>query len=622
MLGRSNWSKDIFVGDQFPSFTKLLNDDRMMKAAFHAGLFGLVVVAGKGDDKNTSKGVESLYRTSSVPDGLLRTGARLAQAIDLLSAEIQPIRDFFRPLWAAGWDLSAAGASVQKIDDEVAQAILSEGLVRDYLLHPSMRAHIKPFADAMHDIVKETDTWRKGREILAGLPIDQINSFALIRHPALRDYATMALMALKMTRNEIAVQLVDEEHTSKQGGYSYSGPTAWTMTALQTVLFREFFGSIDPIEEPKTLKLLTQLLGDFKFSDYYLSQQYEFLKFNYMWARKGHEGMKDVESLLSQQLGLERHLASSEILDRLPAPDDSTRAYLHAPPTYFVRYCNIVDDGSGDTAILHMTNSIATSHVAKAAHLRLSVRDLLGRERPSSDFVTWCVSTDGHLRSSFTSHAIPFIPRDLGISDEAFAEASRTLEDRTMRQVRQLGTVWERFPGVYCAPLNFHSGLLVVESGPQVTFHVSSADKEVLRTALARTTRDLPPDRYVIKEQDGPVAFAVSITHTPAAATTTPPPEPPQPKRREAEVSRGFVSSYCPQFRDLVRILGPFGVTVESGKGSHQKLTREGHMTVVSKNQRDGTLLLNEAVVLQVLTRLRINEEDFVRRTRKEPPQA
>jgi hypothetical protein len=43
-------------------------------------------------------------------------------------------------------------------------------------------------------------------------------------------------------------------------------------------------------------------------------------------------------------------------------------------------------------------------------------------------------------------------------------------------------------------------------------------------------------------------------------------------------------------------------------------------MTVISKNQRDGTLLLNEAVVLQVLSRLLINEEEFVRRTRKEPP--
>ena len=619
MLGRSNWSKEV-VSDQFPAFTKLINEDRLIKAAFYAGLFASVVVAGKGDDKNTIKGIEHLYRTRSVPDSLIRTGARLAQAIELLAPEIKPIQEFFRPLWEAGWDLSARGAGVQKIDDEVARAILSEGLVRDYLLNPSMRAHIKPFADAMHGILKETGPWQKGREILAELPLGQINSFALIRHPALRDYAAMALMAAKMTRNQIVLHLVDEEHAATPGGYSYSGPTAWSLMGLQTALFRDFFGSVDPIGEPKTLKLVGQLLGDFKFSDYYLSHQFEFLKLNYMWARKGLEGVKDVESLLLQQDSLARNLAATEILDSLPPSDEATRAYLHAPPAYFVRYCNVLDDGSGDTAILHITNSIATSHISKSAHVHLSVADLLGRESPSSDFVTWCLSTDGHLRSSFSSHAIPLVARDLSMGEEGFAEASRSLEDRTMRQVRQLGTIWERYPSVYSAPFDFNTGILIVESGPAISFYVSREDKEALQTALARTTRDMPADRYDIKEEEGKANFAVSITSKPAPAATTPPPEPPQPKRREAEVSREFVSFYCPQFRDLVRILGPFGVTVESGKGSHQKLTREGHMTVISKNQRDGTLLLNEAVVLQVLSRLLINEEEFVRRTRKEPP--
>jgi len=144
---------------------------------------------------------------------------------------------------------------------------------------------------------------------------------------------------------------------------------------------------------------------------------------------------------------------------------------------------------------------------------------------------------------------------------------------------------------------------------------VKLEDKHALKEALLGSLSAEAEHPYLVKEQEGSHTFTVELVPKPVP-TTPPPPAVQNAQGNEASVSREFIAMYCPQFRDLCRILGPFGVTLESGKGSHEKLMREGYMTVVSKNQRDGTLLLNETVVRQILHRLRIPEEDFVRATR------
>jgi hypothetical protein len=80
-------------------------------------------------------------------------------------------------------------------------------------------------------------------------------------------------------------------------------------------------------------------------------------------------------------------------------------------------------------------------------------------------------------------------------------------------------------------------------------------------------------------------------------------------------ITSQFVAECCPQFGDFLRELRKFEVSIETGHGSHQLLRRAGFHYTVSKNQRDGTLLINRHLIRAVLRQLEIPEEEFVART-------
>ena len=617
MFSRSLQPKDIPALDQFKSFGKQLADETSMAHALVAGVFGLVVTAGRGDDKNTLKAIDHLYRQSALSHGLMKTGARLDQALEVLKPHAAPIHEFLRSRLNEGWDHAGAGLDAQPVDQDIIRAMVAEGLMRDYLIPPELRTHIKALAEAAHEVLSETEAWRKGREILAGISRAQCNSSVFNRHPALREYTAMIFMAARMTTDVMISVPGEQQIDSSAGGQSYSGPTAWSMTGLKVLFYQEFLRRVDAPGELKTLHLASDLLQNFKSGTHYLSAAWQSFAPSYLSARRDYEAIQTAELLITQQTKLMQHVEATEFLDALPVPDEASTAYLHAPPAYFVRYYTIDDKNPGRSSAIGVTNAVIQSHVPTRAEGDITVSDLPANDTSTANWITWSLSTDGRLRSSLFMHAVPLTAEDLAMNEDAFAEISLKLEQRTMRQVRQLGTVWERFPGLYSAPLQVEPGVVIVENGDSLSFVVKSKDSDALRNALARTTRDWPAGTYVIEEDLAENAtYSYSITRTPSAIASAAPSTPSAVRR--AEVSREFIASYCPQFRDLVRILTPFGVTLESGKGSHQKLMREGFMTVVSKNQRDGTLLLNEAVVLQILNRLQIGEEEFVRRTRKE----
>ena len=102
----------------------------------------------------------------------------------------------------------------------------------------------------------------------------------------------------------------------------------------------------------------------------------------------------------------------------------------------------------------------------------------------------------------------------------------------------------------------------------------------------------------------------------------TPPPPPMVveiPSESICEIDNIFIAKYCAHFRDLARVLRSFNVTLENGgNGSHQRFELNGSTYTVSKNQRDGTLLIDRHLIRQILAQLKIDEAEFVSRVSRD----
>lgn len=613
MFSRSEWSRNFGSGDRsLGRFTDTINKDESHRAAFYSAIYAHATVLGKGDETNSSRAIEGIYKTSSDSNGLLNTGRRLYNALDAMQPHLQAIVDFMEPLWEAGLHVFDRTGQPVKFEAELANDFMAEGLMRDYLLPPTMRPALEAIAEGLEGVLQELPAWRHGRGALAKWNAGIDSARAVKQDPELRDYARAILQASKLARGYIFYKITARER-EEGNALSYSGPTAWAARSVEAALYKEFFSRIDSQEDPKSLKLVGDLARNFRFNKHYLGTQYGFLATTFESVKRAGTLFLQVERQLAEQKNLASAVKGTSGLDSLPLAHETARTYLHAPPGYFVRYYQSLE--TGEVSLLHISNSMATSIVAQSDSEVISLTEILGDGAVPDNHFAWSFSTDGVLRSTFHTNVLPLMAEDLNMGAKEFEQATQTLEERTLRQISCLGQVWTTFPGLYSACLRYGTGLLIVDGGTNFSFSVKLEDKEALTKALLGPFSGDTLVRFTVKERESAQTYTVELVQKPAV-TTTPPPEVRKNIAVELSLSRDFIAMYCPQFRDLFRILVPFGVTLESGKGSHEKLMREGFMTVVSKNQRDGTLLLNETVIRQILHRLRIPEADFVRTTR------
>lgn len=600
-----------------PAFFRDLNTDPIKCEALYSSLYGFVVSAGKGDDKNCEKAIDHLYRTSGNKDSLFNNGVRLAHALTTCDQHFAVLRDFIAPLWQEGLDVSKRSTDRVVYDKELADTIVSEGLINKYLLSPQTRPALKAVAQVMYGVLQETTAWRAGRPILDTMSPEIIGPHTMTGNPGLRELTTTVLMIVYLARFNLIGQLFSTCQ-DKQDSDAYIGPTAWAATALERSLMKEFFELIDPIESQVTLKLVGTVARQFRYSPYYLNARYEGFKRGMEVAKETGTVMASLEQLFSEQKKLREEFSSTSILDALPKADETTMAYRQALPPYLVRYCNMQRDLVGGVALLHLTTSSAAGLVAKEIPKLCNIMEIFNNGKATEDFVSWSIEEDKQLRSSFKTGAIPFIPEDLGVSSEQFTKMTHQIEERTLALMHKLVTVWERYPGLYSARLGFRPGLFVVEQDNQLLLCVDKSESHILREALKGPRLSGGNLYYDTQERIEGSMFTIVLT-----AKETPPPPPPMvveiPDDTISEIDNTFIAKYCAHFRDLARVLRSFNVTLENGgNGSHQRFELNGSTYTVSKNQRDGTLLIDRHLIRQILAQLKIDEAEFVSRVSRD----
>ena len=599
-----------------PAFFRDLNTDSIKREALYAGVYGLVVSAGKGDDKNCEKAIDHLYRTSGNNDSLFNNAVRLAHALTTCDQHFAVLRDFIAPLWQEGLDLSNRGTEVVAYDKDLAEAMISEGLINKYLLSPQTRPALKAVAQVMYGVLQETTAWRAGRPILDTMSPDIIGPHTMACNPGLRDLTTTVLMIVHLARFNIIGQLSSTCH-DKHDSNAYIGPTAWAANMLERTLMKEFFELIDPIESQVTLKLVGTVARQFRYSPYYLNARYEGFKRGMEAAKETGAAMASLEQLFSEQKKLREEFNTTSILDALPKADQTTMAYRQALPPYLVRYCNMQRELVGGVALLHLTNSSATGLVAKEIPKLFNIMEVFNNGKATEDFVSWCIGEDEQLRSSYKTGAIPFIPEDLGVSSEQFTNMKHQIEERTLALMHKLVALWERYPALYAARLGFRPGLFVVEQDNQLLLCVGKSESHILREALKSPRPSGGNLYYDTRECIEGSTFMIVLT-----VQETPPPTPMVveiPSESICEIDNIFIAKYCAHFRDLARVLRSFNVTLENGgNGSHQRFELNGSTYTVSKNQRDGTLLINRHFILDILGQLKIDEAEFVSRVSRD----
>ncbi len=599
-----------------PAFFRDLNTDSIKREALYAGVYGLVVSAGKGDDKNCQKAIDHLYHTSGNKDSLFNNAVRLAHALTTCDQHFAVLRDFIAPLWQEGLDLSNRGTEVVAYDKDLAEAMISEGLINKYLLSPQTRPALKAVAQVMYGVLQETTAWREGRSILDTMSPDIIGPHTMTGKPGLRELTTTVLMIVHLARFNIIGQLsstCQDKHESD----AYIGPTAWAANVLERTLMKEFFELIDPIESQVTLKLVGTVARQFHYSPYYLNARYEGFKRGMEAAKETGAAMANLEELLSEQKKLREEFNSTSILDALPKADESTRAYRQALPPYLVRYCNMQRDLAGGVALLHLTTSSAAGLVAKEIPKLFNILEVFNNGNATEDFVRWRIGEDKQLRSSYKTGAIPFIPEDLGVSSEQFTEMNHQIDERTLALMHKLVALWERYPGLYSARFGFKPGLFVVEQDNQLLLYVDKSESHILREALKGSRPSGGNLYYDTRECIEGSTFMIVLT---AQETPQPPPIVVEiPDESICEIDNTFIAKYCAHFRDLARVLRSFNVTLENGgNGSHQRFELNGSTYTVSKNQRDGTLLIDRHLIRQILAQLKIDEAEFVSRVSRD----
>ena len=501
-------------------------------------------------------------------------------------------------------------------DKDLAEAMISEGLINKYLLSPQTRPALKAVAQVMYGVLQETTAWRAGRPILDTMSPDIIGPHTMACNPGLRDLTTTVLMIVHLARFNIIGQLSSTCH-DKHDSNAYIGPTAWAANMLERTLMKEFFELIDPIESQVTLKLVGTVARQFHYSPYYLNARYEGFKRGMEAAKETGAAMANLEELLSEQKKLREEFNSTSILDALPKADESTRAYRQALPPYLVRYCNMQRELVGGVALLHLTTSSAAGLVAKEIPKHFNIMELFNNGNTTEDFVRWRIGEDKQLRSSYKTGAIPFIAEDLGVSSEQFTEMNHQIEERTLALMHKLVALWERYPGLYSARFGFKPGLFVVEQDNQLLLCVDKSESHILREALKGPRTSGGSLYYDTRECIEGSTFMIVLT-----VQETPPPPPMVveiPNESICEIDNIFIAKYCAHFRDLARVLRSFNVTLENGgNGSHQRFELNGSTYTVSKNQRDGTLLIDRHLIRQILAQLKIDEAEFVSRVSRD----
>lgn len=599
-----------------PAFFRDLNTDSIKREALYAGVYGLVVSAGKGNDKNCEKAIDHLYRTSGNNDSLFNNAVRLAHTLTTCDQHFSVLRDFIAPLWQEGLDLSQRSTDHVVYDKDVADAMISEGLINKYLLSPQTRPALKEIAQAMYGVLHETTAWKAGRPILDTMSPEIIGPHTMTGNHGLCELTTTVLMIVHLARFNLIGQLFSTCQ-DKQDSDAYMGPTAWAVKALERTLMKEFFELIDPIESQVTLKLVGTVARQFRYSPHYLNTPYEGFKRGMEAAKEAGTAMASLEQLFLEQKKLREEFNTTSILDALPKADQTTMAYRQALPPYLVRYCNMQRELVGGVALLHLTNSSATGLVAKEIPKLFNIMEVFNNGKATEDFVSWCIGEDEQLRSSYKTGAIPFIPEDLGVSSEQFTNMKHQIEERTLALMHKLVALWERYPALYAARLGFRPGLFVVEQDNQLLLCVGKSESHILREAL-KSPRPSGGDLYYdTRECIEGSTFMILLT-----AKETPPPPPPMvveiPSESICEIDHIFIAKYCPQFRNLARVLGLFNVTLNKGHGSHEKFELNGYTYTVSQKQRDGTLLINRHFILDILGQLKIDEAEFVSRVSRD----
>lgn len=574
---------------------KELSEDRLKEGAFAVSVSASLVMLGKADEKNVRRAVQSVIGSKLDKTGAFQRAYSVLSAVFGRASEIESIKAFLAPLWEHGLDVRSRERGPLSYDEDISRALTEEGVIIDYTIPTKLRGALRHIGAEIGKALAESAGFREGLALLkAGKPTAYLEAQEWSKKVALLDRdMVIAIEATRRAMTSIGFEACPSG--GAEGGARAVGPTGWSISCISRQVLADAIFALDTGIPTELIERTSKLVGELKFREYQVNEAQ--VRDQIAAVKSLPRLLGDVSDAIVNRASVFLHRSLIDSLAKLPASEDATRSYLCAPPPQRVYYQTSVGDVHVDVLFTHSLLSVQL-HVPNH-------EDRVCR---------WTIGSDGSIRTWGRLELLPIDQGDLGLSQEEFSKFSAQVEAGSLALLKELSAIWEQYPGLYGALLPSTSTFGITRRSDGVAFSVARSDVNALLRHLGID------ERHAEHRLEDSVCAAdgrrvsVIIRELPAPTTQAPPAAPVE-EPLKCPITRQFVADVCPKFGDFVRELRKFGVWVDTGVGSHQLLRREGLHSTVSKNQRDGTLVMNRHVIRAILQELEIPESEFVERT-------
>lgn len=581
-------------------FARELSEDPFKNTAFQVAVSASVVMLGKGCEKNVSKAIDSVRTQRGDRAGAFQRALQALHALHGDGSNPLAIAQTVKPLWNHGLDVISPNSKAVVYDQGISDALEQEGIILDYCIPASLRPVLRQMGKSLAEAMKSSGPFCEGLQCLKEGKPEAFNQ-ASAWEQKVKIFDRDLLIAIQMTHHTITKIAFEALSAVLKDSPSAVGPTGWTIGCLYTQVLSDMLLHMRSGRPLAILGCASQRLSEFRFLEYYSSDAS--VREAMLDLKSLPKSLEKVAAAFTNYAALFQHHSMVQYLSTPPVVDELARSYLCAPPAQPVEYQTSFTTPAGEIEV-----------AAFLSHSLLSVK--LSASSAKERVCRWTLDRQGTIRTWGRQELLPVDAEDLGMTDESFEQLATDIESRSLWVLKELSDIWDEHPALYGASFPSTKAVIIRRLADGVKITVNEADlPELLRVLGIDSSTDHPPEPGAIADGRGGVQQGASVTIRevlPTAIRTEALPA--HPSKVGTPISNRFVSAYCPRYDDLVRELRKFDVLVQQGHGSHELLKRDGFHYTTSKNQRDGTLLLNRHAIRGILQALNIDESNFVAR--------
>ncbi len=574
------------------AFYEELSTNLQKRQAFMADCFTNVVSSGRADQKSLTKALAESYSSLSRDDiGYKSNLSFLTKLHKDLAPSMHTIEEFARKSWNLGFDSRSDDGNHPDYDKSLIKAIVLDGVLLEYCLSSTVRQSIREIASLAWKHLQEAPYYSAGIAHLEALA-DEKHRVKASTDSSIKHFDRQMLSTLYLLRRACDDLFFEADEESQRTAV---GPTGWVLLSVRVLALEEFIAHFPSHLWTPINQRYSEYVNKLDFREYKLADSPDLIP-----------ELRFIKAL-SQDLALVSRVSESKaalmvhhtLPFELPSADtdsntdlDTTKRNVLNPPDHGIAFEQTDYQKTGLDTFVIFHGQIPTFQVVD-----------LNEER----IVRWCLDKNQDVRVGMEGFHIPFDMQDLGKSTEDFQQWREQIVHQSDILMRDLASLLIQFPGLYAGNFGASSNIAIVKDDTTLTFSCPAHQEAELRAAILESS--LLGDTYEISTSNNRDLEQFIITLSVPEQTDTPRAS---SSNTLEHLSTDFISTYCPNYRDLLAILNRIGVTEVSGRGSHRGLCYHGRKYSTSQKLRGGTMLITRQVIEGILNQLEIPLKQFI----------